>query len=52
MCLPGKELINLSGGMEVLLVFVAVELLSSREAQEKLRTPRRSLGQLFICFIE
>lgn len=36
MCLPGQEVINLSGGMEVLVVFVAMELLSSREVQEKL----------------
>lgn len=47
MCLPGKELIDLSGGMEVLVVFVATELLSSREAQERLRTPRSWGGYLF-----
>lgn len=33
--------------MEVLLVFVAMELLSSREVQEKLRTPRSWGSYLF-----
>lgn len=47
----GEGVINLSGGMEALVVFVATALLSSREAREKMRTPQE-LGQLFICFIE
>lgn len=47
MCLPGKEVINLSGGMEVLVVFEALELLSSREVREKPWTPRSWGGYLF-----
>lgn len=47
MCLPGKEVIHLSRGMEVLVVFEATGLLSSREVQEKLRTSRSWGSYLF-----